>query len=163
MLSERLQSQSPPPRRWFLPTYEARLARVNAILKSTSTGDRTHSVYAVYFSDVRIKVGITANVPKRMSYYAQEARRNRVDHLTWWSCAPVTHCMALRMETHFCRQVREFAMPKHREWFEGDASDFSAILVALEDFRVALADGHEVAADLPFQGRHGHIATGLNA
>lgn len=124
---------------------------------------KTHAVYAVYFSDGRIKVGVTADVPKRMSYYAQEARRNRVDSLTWWSCAPVERWIALRIETHICRHMREFSMQRHREWFAGDTNDFGAFVAALERLRVAAADEGEAPGDLPFMGRHGHVNTGLSA
>lgn len=124
---------------------------------------KTHSLYAAYFSDGRIKIGVTADVPKRMSYYAQEARRNRVSSLTWWSCAPIEHGTALLIEKSMCRHMREYAMPRHREWFEGTSTDFQAFISGLERFRVSAADSDESPEDLPFMGSYGHVMTEARA
>jgi predicted GIY-YIG superfamily endonuclease len=124
---------------------------------------KTHSVYAVHFSDNRIKVGVTSSVVRRMAYYAQEARRNRVDSLTWWSCAPLSYGDALCIEKHFCRQMRECSMPRHREWFDGDAAAFGSVLSALERMRSRAATADEVVADIPFAGQTGQISCGVLA
>ena len=124
---------------------------------------KTHSVYAVYFSDARIKIGVTADVAKRMTYYAQESRRNRVRSLTWWSCAPTEKDCAYRIERLFCRGMQDAAISRHREWFEGDASAFQSVIKALDGLRADIASGEEVATDLPFLGRWGHIATEVRA
>lgn len=123
----------------------------------------THSLYAVHFSDGRIKVGVTSDVSKRMSYYAQEARRNRVESLTWWSCAPLDRHLALLVERHFCREMSDLAMPRHREWFEGDSEAFASVIGALQRLRNSVALPSESVVELPYLGRFGHQRTGARA
>lgn len=122
-----------------------------------------YSVYAVHFADNRIKIGTTGDVPKRMSYYAQEARRNRVEHLTWWSCAPMEKWRALLVERHFCREMRDLSMVGHREWFEGDSAAFASVIGALDRLRGSVAVEGEHKADLPFLGQWGQFVTGAAA
>ena len=119
----------------------------------------THAVYAVFFSDGRIKVGLTANTMKRMQYYAQEARRNRVQSLTWWASSPTHERFARCIERHFCREMRPCAIPGHREWFVGDAPAFQSVISALERLREQFAVDEESAAELPFLGSCGHAQT----
>lgn len=118
-----------------------------------------HCVYAVHFADGRIKVGVTADVAKRMSYYAQESRRNRVESIVWWSCAPMDRAFAYLVERHFCREMRDAAMPRHREWFEGNAEAFASVTAALERLRTSVALPEEDVTALPFLGRTGRIVT----
>lgn len=117
--------------------------------------NRSHAVYVVYFSDDRIKVGLTANVRKRMRYFAQEARRNRVEHLVWYACAPTRKSFARSIETHFCREMRPCAIAGHREWFIGDTSAFGAVINAIDRLREEFAENDEAVADLGFLGSSG--------
>ncbi len=128
-------------------------------MTSLNTTDRTHAVYAVFFSDGRIKVGLTANTQKRMRYYAQEARRNRVEYLTWWASAPTYERFARCIEKHFCREMRPCAIPGHREWFIGDTAAFQSVMGALERLREQFAIDDEAINELPFLGSHGHAQT----
>lgn len=129
----------------------------------TTSNDNTHRVYAVYFADGRIKVGVSANVRRRMSYYAQEARRNRIRCLTWWACAPMDKGLAFLVERHFCREMRGAAMTRHREWFEGDAAAYAAIVPALERLRASVAVPSESVVDLPWLGIDGHVVAEVRA
>lgn len=117
---------------------------------------RSHVVYAVHFDDKRIKVGVTSNIKKRMSYYAQEARRNHVDGLTWWACKPLPKWIAYLIERRFCRANQDIAMPKHREWF--DDVSYDSVLDALVSMRTRCADVlDELADDVRFGGSFGRI------
>lgn len=120
----------------------------------------THSFYAVHFSDSRIKVGVTADIAKRIGYYTQESRRNRCQHLTWWSSAPAEKRLAYMIERFFCRGMREVSIPHHREWFEGDTKAYASVVAALEVYRADVALPTENMEDLAFLGRHGHVVTG---
>ena len=124
---------------------------------------KTHCLYAVHFSDDRIKVGVTADVAKRMRYYVQESRRNRVEHLTWWSCAPMSKELALIVERHFCREMSSLALACHREWFDGDWAAFASVIAALERLRAGVALPNEAVANLPYMGGYGHLHTGATA
>ena len=120
---------------------------------------RTHVVYAVRFSDDRIKVGITANAKKRMSYYAQEAPPNRVNHLVWWACAPTFKRFAMIMEKHLCSELRPQSIPGHREWFIGDTEEFGVVVKAIEIMREKSAMKGEVVEELPFRASSGQKLT----
>lgn len=126
-------------------------------MEQTVREEKPTALYAVMFADQRIKVGISGNVPKRMTYYVQEARRNRVTHLTWWACKPfATKAGALRAEGVLCRVMSSAALPSHREWFEGTAEDFSQIIRWTDELRATLGDETGVdRRDIPFLGRHG--------
>ena len=116
-----------------------------------------HVVYAIHFDDKRIKVGVTSNIQKRLRYYVQEARRNRVEGLTWWASSPAPKSLAYLIERHFCRRNKAIAMPSHREWFDGVS--YASILAALENMRGQCAEAlGEHPADVPYAGSSGRAA-----
>lgn len=120
--------------------------------------DQPTAIYVVKFSDDRIKVGITGNVRKRMSYYTQEAQRNRVSHLTWWACKPF-HCKrdALKAERVLCRVLADAAIPRHREWFNGTSKDYSDVVRWGDELRATLGSETGVdRLDIPHSGSFGH-------
>lgn len=117
----------------------------------------THVVYAIYFSDHRVKVGVTADFAKRRSYYQQEAARNRSVCATWWATAPAPKYYALLIEKHFCRANRDLSMSGHREWFEGDSTFYGSVIEALVDLRKRVAKRiGENDADIDFRGQWGY-------
>lgn len=106
------------------------------------------NVYAICFDDNRIKVGVTANVLKRMRYFAQEARRNRVSGFTWFSAGGFrSKENALLCERVLCRTLASDAMPGHREWVEGGAKDFEFVLSAIAQLRHSMHPACEFTDD----------------
>lgn len=124
---------------------------------------KPHVLYAVRFSDGRTKIGISADVERRMTYYAQEARRNRVSHLTWWACKPFKDkSAALLAERVLCRVWKDNAIAGHREWIDG--AEYASVINDAEQLRASIGDEvGEDAADLPWSGAHGFISTGAQA
>lgn len=108
---------------------------------------KKYAVYVVHFSNDRIKVGISSQVHERMKYYAQEARRNGVEFVTWWSCKEFdSKSIALFTERILCNELREGAIHRHREWFYGGSKAFAAVIGAVERLRKRL--GTEVGNEL---------------
>lgn len=100
-----------------------------------------HRLYVVRFTDDRVKIGISANVKKRMSYYAQEARRNDVDGIVWWASSAFTSKEgALLAERVMCRAYKEHAIAGHREWIRANCDGFKNVIESGEELRSALGD-----------------------
>lgn len=122
-------------------------------------------LYVVMFSDQRIKIGISGDVSKRMTYYTQEAQRNRVSYLTWWACKPFARRSdALEAERVLCHSLAAAAMPRHREWFDALSSDFPFVIKLADELRLSLGDevGND-RLDVPFLGSHGSWERGAAA
>lgn len=135
--------------------HAARCAKAAAIARSNA-GD--YRLYVVRFSDDRIKVGISSDVVRRMTYYKQEARRNDVQGIGWWACAPFScKAEALRAERIVCNACAALVIPRHREWFRGDVTYYAALIDAIEQLRSAMGKETGLAAkDLPYLGMHGY-------
>lgn len=114
-----------------------------------------YRIYAVYFSDKRIKIGISADAERRMRYYVQESRRNRVQDMTWWASKEFSKYSALLAERTVCRAYADKAISGHRERFEGGLDLFEGISSSIENMRTALAQGGEIAEEIPYQGIQG--------
>lgn len=105
--------------------------------------DELYRLYVVRFTDDRVKIGISADVKKRMSYYAQEARRNDVDGIVWWaSTAFAGKDSALLAERVLCRAFKPHAIRGHREWLRANTDGFAAVIDSVETLRVAM--GNEI-------------------
>ena len=122
-----------------------------------------YRIYAVYFSDNRVKIGITSDADQRMRYYSQECRRNRVSWFGWWASAEFSKQSALLAERTICRAYSDLAMLGHREWFDGDSNLYTSVIESAEQLRVALREDHEVVSDIPYQGRQGQWGILANA
>lgn len=86
-------------------------------MESFSSEKHQYCVYVIRFSDGRIKFGITKNLNKRMSYYLQEARRNNLDGLVWWSAKPFDiKSQALHAERTMRLIFRDHSRKRQREW-----------------------------------------------
>lgn len=84
--------------------------------------------YVAYFPQTwRIKIGITGNIRKRISYYRQEARRHDLGTVTVTCGRKHYKGLARIVETELCRALKPWAVPRHREWFVGDYDTFQAI------------------------------------
>lgn len=115
---------------------------------------KPHSLYVIHFDDNRIKVGISRQIHRRMAYYKQEARRNRVRGFTWWATAPFARRdVAARAEKVLCRVLANAAIEGHREWIEGGPKDFAEIIRWGEE----LADTIGVTSGAQAWGRHGPV------
>lgn len=123
----------------------------------------SHFLYVVRFSDRRIKFGVSANVRRRMTYYRQEARRNNVDGLVWWSAAPfLKKDQALHAERAMRLHFRDYSREHQREWLVRPI-DFYTVILAADELRAMLGDESEVEKrDLPYMGAHGQFQ-GLSA
>lgn len=118
-----------------------------------------HHLYAIYFFDGRVKLGITGQLQRRMSYYRQEAVRNRISGFNWCAFKPFAHrADALRAESALCQAFRSLAIQGHREWFEMSANDFGVVLTACERLRVDMAGDDEDKAEVPWLGVSGKVS-----
>lgn len=114
----------------------------------------THRLYVIHFDDDRIKFGISKQVSRRMKYYEQEAKRNRVNGFTWWA-SPEFSCRkdASMVEGLFRRVLADSAFAGHLEWINGGSQDFSQIIGWGEELSTKFrADG-----DLGLWGRFGRM------
>jgi predicted GIY-YIG superfamily endonuclease len=94
-----------------------------------SKHEKIYRVYAVRFTDNRIKFGVSGNIHKRMRYYVQEARRNRVDGVVWYASAPFTSKRdALNCESMLASLTRYMSIPGHREWIDADAGFYPQVI-----------------------------------
>lgn len=97
------------------------------------------NLYAIHFDDNRVKVGVTSNITKRMSYYAQEGRRNRLSGFTWFAAGGLhTKSDALLLERVLCNALKDLAIQGHREWIEGDAKMFGEVISAISQLRKSI-------------------------
>lgn len=104
-------------------------------------GQEMHRLYVVRFTDDRVKIGISANVKKRMSYYMQEARRNDVDGIVWWASTAFDRKeSALLAERALCQAFKPHVIAGHREWFRADSAGFKAVIESTEELRAAMGD-----------------------
>lgn len=119
-------------------------------------------LYVVFFSDERLKVGITSDLKKRMRCYRSEAQRNKIDNVFWWAGAAYENKeTALSAERLMCKTYSEFSIPGHREWFHGGKKGFVALMSTAEKVRALLGSENEDAQELlPYMGRNGCF-TGL--
>lgn len=115
------------------------------------------TIYVVRFADGRIKFGITSNVRRRIHSYAQEAKRNDVTGLVWWSCKPLrSRVHARAIETDLRHSLRAFTIAGHHEWLRG--IEFSEVMRIAEELRAVFAPAYrEVAGDIAYQGQSGSI------
>ena len=92
-----------------------------------STPEDTFNYVAFFPETGRIKVGITTDIRKRMSYYKQEARRHDLGNVTFTCGRRNCKGVARMVETELCRALKPWAVPRHREWFVGDYEAFTAV------------------------------------
>ena len=98
--------------------------------------------YVVCFSDGRIKIGMTSNFSKRMSYYRREARKSGIPQVTWWAATAFADKPAcLLMERLICGSYKHLAFAGARDWLKGDAEVYSAIIKQSEFVRELMAGG----------------------
>lgn len=98
--------------------------------------------YVVYFSDGRIKIGMTSNFFKRMSYYRQQAKKSGITQVTWWAATAFAEKRAcLLMERLMCNCYRHLALRRRREWIAGDAKIFAEVIKQSEFVRELLSGG----------------------
>lgn len=118
-----------------------------------------HRLYAIYFHDGRVKIGVTGQIDRRLTYYRQEAVRNRVSGFTWCAFKPFTDkAAALLAEKSMCQVLREQAIAGHREWFEMSAQGYGQVLRACEDLRVRMSSEGEDVAEVPWLSTFGNVA-----
>lgn len=111
------------------------------------------SVYVIFFSNNRIKVGITKNFKKRMSAYSQEVKRNGIEFASSFGCIPfINHQHALRLERHICSELSASRINKQREWFSGDAGMFKCVLDVIQDARLMLSSPDEDKEEIEWRG-----------
>jgi hypothetical protein len=102
----------------------------------------TFQNYVVCFSDGRIKIGMTSNFSKRMSYYRREARKSGTSQVTWWAATAFAEKPAsLLMERLICNSYKHLAFAGAREWIKGGAEVYSAIIKQSEFVRELMAGG----------------------
>lgn len=139
---------------------ESTANRENAYEHRSNEVNSLFAVYVVIFDDGRIKIGISKNPRQRITYYAQEVRRNFGKYFTWFACKPFA-CKdhALSVETSICRWLSDFSITGHREWFSGVThKEFVAIIEQIERFRFELAiENDEEKKDIPWNGLFGNF------
>lgn len=104
--------------------------------------------YVAYFPQTgRIKVGITSNLQKRISYYRQEARRHDLGNVTFTCGRKQYKGLARTVETELCRALKPWSVPRHREWFVGDYEAFEKVTALTRRMQAEMRDafGLEVA------------------
>lgn len=110
-------------------------------------------MYAIFFSNNRIKVGITKNFKKRMSAYSQEVKRNGIEFASAFGCVPfVNHQHALRLERHICSELSVSRINKQREWFSGDSGMFKNVIDVIQDARLMLSCPDEDKEEIEWRG-----------
>ncbi len=98
--------------------------------------------YVAYFSNNRIKFGITTDIDKRMKYYVSEARRNDIQFVTWFASSQCFEKeVALAMERVFRFFNSDNMIPKQRESIRGDVDFFGKTISNAEElFRIASSE-----------------------
>lgn len=97
---------------------------------------RTHRNYVAFFAGTgRVKVGITANLKKRLSYYRQEATRHDLGYVAIEGGQPQTARVARLVENEICRYLKPYAIARHREWFVMDAEGFMEMVAMTRRFQ----------------------------
>jgi len=114
-------------------------------------------LYVVFFSDERLKVGITSDLKKRMRCYRSEAQRNQIDQVFWWAGAAYENKeTALAAERLMCKTYAEFSIRGHREWFYGSSKGFSALLDTAGQIRSLIGGESDKDKEfLPYMGSNG--------
>src|SRR5690349_18341888 len=98
-----------------------------------------YRLYVVRFSDNRIKIGISGDVQTRMDCFIQEARRSKIDHVTWWACAPLSSKrVALLVKKGLRRSYSDKSIPTHRDWLLGIT--FREVIQDAKSFRASLGE-----------------------
>lgn len=107
-----------------------------------SHGEPLYRNYVAFFGGTgRAKVGITSNLKKRRHYYKQESTRHDLGEVTVEGVGmPLSKRAALLIEREICRQLREYAAPRHREWFVAGVDDFVGLVMLTRRFQEQLAE-----------------------
>lgn len=91
---------------------------------------KTYSNYVIYFpSTQRLKIGVTGNFKSRVKFYRQEAARHGLGYVACSRGELQYKTVARLVEQSICDAMKPAAMPKTREWFEGDEALFEAFKV----------------------------------
>ena len=93
--------------------------------------------YVVWYQKTgRLKIGVTADMKKRMSYYAQESARHNLGEIIHFSYKPGREDLARFVERSICHSLKEKAIAGHREWFIGGKDEFKHLIKITSNFIV---------------------------
>lgn len=125
----------------------AKHPRVAENIKARRAAKRVYSFwnYVVWFANDRVKVGVTGDPRKRVSYYLQEAARHDLSYLWFTAIGGLSKPEALFIERTIIRTLDAPRIAGHREWFMGgiDASCAAERLQSDLNLRTQLAQPHD--------------------
>ncbi|MBU9532841.1 hypothetical protein KTE49_20615 [Burkholderia multivorans] len=90
-------------------------------------------IYAAYFPDDRIKLGVTRDFDAVVRDLKREVVRRQLDRVTWFACSAFGDYKHL---AHACRGMRSILKPcrldRHSGWFRGDHHEFAALIAFIQ-------------------------------
>ena len=90
---------------------------------------KTHYNYVAYFPRTnRIKIGMTGNPDKRVTFYRQEVGHHGIGHVAFVRGDAQEKLVTTLVEQTMRDRLRGLAIKGHFEWFIGDVEDFRAAI-----------------------------------